>query len=115
MLKVKVQFNDRLNKQHCVQDRPLRMIQRREANPQKSDFVARSDHVAGADAHRDFLDRLQILVELGEQPRGGVLLEAEELTAREEEENQRQDEGVSSDSGPIQNCYRREERSGITF
>ena len=91
------------------------MIQRREANPQESDFVPRSDHVAGADAHRDLLDLLQILVELGEQPRGGVLLEPEELTAREEEENQQQDEGDSSGSAPIQKRHRREESSEIRF
>lgn len=65
----------------CVQARPLRTVQRCEAYPQQSDFVTRADHVAGADAHRDLLDVLQILIELGQQPRGRVLLEPEELTA----------------------------------
>lgn len=65
---------------------PVRMLQRREADPQKSDFVARPDDVPGVDPQGDLVDGLQVLVELGQQPGGGVLLEPEELTARTQTE-----------------------------
>lgn len=62
------------------------MVQRREAYPQQPDLVAGSDHVAGADPQGDLLDLRQVLVELGQQAGGGVLLEAQELPVEEEEE-----------------------------
>lgn len=66
---------------------PLRMLQRCESDPQQSDFVSRADHVPGVDTHGDLLDVRQILVKLGQQSGGGVLLEPEDLTGRKEEEN----------------------------
>lgn len=64
---------------------PLGTVQRCEANPQQPDLVPRADHVAGADPHGDLLDLRQILIELGQQTGGGVLLEAQELPARRAE------------------------------
>lgn len=64
---------------------PLRTVQRREANPQQPDLVPRSDHVAGADSHGDLLDLRQILIKLGQQASGGVLLKAQELPASRQE------------------------------
>lgn len=59
---------------------PLGSFQRSEANPQQSDLVAGPDNVAGADPHGDLVDLLQVVVELGQQARGGVLLKAQRLT-----------------------------------
>lgn len=70
----------------CALPPPLGTVQRCKANPQQPDLVPRSDHVAGADPHGDFLDLRQILVELGQQAGGGVLLEAQELAAGRGEE-----------------------------
>lgn len=69
----------------CGLPPPLRTVQRCEAYPQQPDLVPRSDHVAGADPHGDLLDLRQILVELGQQAGGGVLLEAQQLTGSREE------------------------------
>lgn len=64
---------------------PVRPLQRGEAHPQQPDLVPGPDHVAGADPHGDLVDLGQILVELGQQAGGGVLLEAQELPASREE------------------------------
>lgn len=63
------------------------MFQRREAYSQQPDFVSGADHVARADAQGDLLDVLHVLVKLGQQAGGGVLLQPEELTGRGEGEN----------------------------
>lgn len=60
---------------------PVGSLQWSEANPQQPDLVARADDVAGVDPNGDLLDVLQILVELGQQPSGGVLLQPLQLTA----------------------------------
>lgn len=72
----------------CVLLPPLWTVQRREAYPQQPDLVARSDHVAGADPHGYLLDLGQVLVKLGQQAGGGVLLEAQELPAGREERSE---------------------------
>lgn len=63
------------------------MLQRCETYPQQSDLVPRADHVARVDAQGDLLDGLQIIIKLGQQAGGGVLLQPEELTARKVEES----------------------------
>lgn len=79
---------------------PLWTVQRCEAYPQQPDLVARSDHVAGADPHGDLLDLGQVLVKLGQQAGGGVLLEAQELPASREERSEAE-AGKTSKTGII--------------
>lgn len=81
--------NENMIKKICLRIKsvwPLRTLQRCESYPQQSDFVSRADHVTGVDAHGDLLDVRQVLVKLGQQSCGGVLLEPEELAGNKEEE-----------------------------
>lgn len=63
---------------------PLRSLQRCETNPQQSDLVAGPDDITSADPHGDLVDLLQVVVELGQQAGGGVLLKAQWFTNGEE-------------------------------
>lgn len=70
-----------------LRHRPLGPLQRRETHTQQPDLVTRADDVSGADSHGDLVDLLQVVVELGQKARGGVLLEAQELTGSKEEQS----------------------------
>lgn len=70
-----------------LRHRPLGSLQWRETHTQQPDLVTRADDVSGADPHGDLVDLLQVVVELGQKARGGVLLEAQELTGSKEEQN----------------------------